>query len=62
MARVYIGVDPSKGKEGVTISSSTTSKAVEVSIEKTAVAGSGQVAALLKHVAGKIEVGTWPPA
>lgn len=62
MARVYLGINPSKGKEDVSISSSTTSKAVEISIEKTAVVGSGQVAAMLKHLTAKIETGNWPPA
>lgn len=62
MAYVYIGIDPSKGKADITISGSTTSKALEVCVDTAKLVGKSQVRALLDHIEGRLAVESWPPA
>jgi hypothetical protein len=61
MAYTYVGIDPSKGEKDISIDSSTTSKAVEISVDSAKVT-KAQALALVRHLVGKIETGTWPPA
>ncbi len=61
MAYTYVGIDASLGEKDISVASSTTSKAVEISVDSAKVT-KAQALALLRHLSGKIETGTWPPS
>lgn len=62
MAYVYIGIDPSKGASNVTISGSSTGKAIEIAVDTAKLTSKAQATALLDFLEDKLETGSWPPA
>lgn len=60
MAYTYVGIDPSKGAVDISVAASTTSKAVEISVDSAKVTRA-EALGLLQHLKSKLETGTWPP-
>lgn len=61
MAKHYIGIDLGKGPSTITISTSTTSKAIEVVIDDTKIKNKAQAVTLLELIEGRIATESFPP-
>ena len=55
MAYTYIGIDPSKGAEDITVDSSTTGKAIELCVDTAKITSRAEIAALVGFIKDRIE-------
>jgi len=55
MAYTYIGIDPSKGAEGITVDSSTTGKAIELCVDTAKITSRAEITALVGFLKDRIE-------
>ena len=55
MAYRYIGIDPSKGAEGITVDSSTTGKAIELCVDTAKITSRAEITALVGFLKDRIE-------
>jgi len=55
MAYTYIGIDPSKGAEDITVDSSTTSKAIELCVDTEKITSRAEITALVGFLKDYIE-------
>ena len=55
MAYKYIGIDPSKGKEDITVGASATSKAIELCVDTAKISSRAEITALVDFLKDYIE-------
>lgn len=55
MTYTYIGIDPSKGAEDITVKSSTTGKAIELCIDTAKITSRAEITALVGFLKDRIE-------